>query len=241
MNKAITGLMFATCLAGAMPVAASEFSVTPVRIFMGPRDRAVAVTLTNEGDEEVLMQAQVFSWKQKPGGDDDLVPTEDMILSPPIVKLAPRSRQVVRLARLTPPPSGVEETFRLIVREVPEAKPPTKEARLQVALAFSLPVFVTPTSAKRRLLCEPARATADTVRITCRNEGNAYAQVRAFALLSDGGDKIAGRDTGGYILPAIARAFDVKRNEGRITAGRVKVQVTLDDGSVQTFDGTLGD
>ena len=241
MKNVTTRLLLATCLAAAMPALASEFSVTPVRIFMGPRDRAVAVTLTNEGDEEVVMQAQLFSWKQKPGGEDDLVPTEDMILSPPIVKLAPRSRQVVRLARLTPPPVGGEETFRLIVREVPEAKPPTKEVKLQVALAFSLPVFVTPATAKRRLLCEPARAAADTVRITCRNEGTAYAQARGFALVSDTGDKIAARDTGGYILPTIARAFDVKRNEGRIGSGRIKVQVTFDDGSVQTFDGLLAD
>jgi hypothetical protein len=44
----------------------------PVRIFMAPRDRATAVTVTNEGDDELVMQADIYTWKQKPDGTDDL-------------------------------------------------------------------------------------------------------------------------------------------------------------------------
>ena len=81
----------------AAPAWAGQFSVTPVRIFMATKDRAVAVTITNEGDEQLVMQADLYLWKQKPDGQDDLTLTEDMFLSPPIIKLAPRARQVVRL------------------------------------------------------------------------------------------------------------------------------------------------
>lgn len=241
MKILLLRLLLTTCVVASLPASASEFSVTPVRIFMNAGERAVAITLTNEGDDDVVMQAELFTWKQKATGEDDLVPTEDMILSPSIVKLAPKARQVVRLARLSPPPAGAEQTFRMIVREIPEAKPQSKELKLQVALAFSLPVFVTPPGAKRQLVCSPERAAADTVKVTCRNDGTAYAQARGFALVADGGDKLAARDTGGYILPNVTRTFDVKRSEGRIPAGRLKVQVTLDDGSVQTFDGALAD
>jgi fimbrial chaperone protein len=83
-----------------LPAGAAAFSVTPIRIYMQPRDRAVAITIVNEGDTEVALQAELNNWSQKADGTDELTPTEDLILSPPILKLAPKARQVVRLALL---------------------------------------------------------------------------------------------------------------------------------------------
>lgn len=224
--------------AALLPVSAAQFTITPVRIFMTPRDRAVAVTVSNDSDEEVVMQADLYTWKQKPDGTDELALTEDLILTPPILKLAPRARQVVRLARLAPPPAGVQQTYRLIMREVPEARG-ASQIQLRVALAFSLPVFITPTGVKRDLKCEVERAASDSVRAVCQNAGNAYAQIRALEVLDDKGAKLAARDIGGYLLPSIKRSFDMKRAEGRIPAGRVKLQVALDDGTLQSFDAAL--
>lgn len=215
--------------------AAAEFSVSPVRIFMTPRDRAIAVTVVNEGNEPVVMQADLFVWKQKAGGEDELTPTEDMILSPPILKLAPQTRQVVRLARLAPPSASEQMTYRMIVREIPEARPASNEAKVQVALAFSLPVFITPPGARRVVQCRAERAAADTVRAVCGNSGNAYAQMKDF-ILTRSGEKLATREGGGYILPTITRAFDLKRPEGPIAGGPAKLEVTFDDGSPSTFD-----
>ena len=64
------------------PAWAGVFSVTPVRIYMQPRDRAVAVTLVNEGNTSVVLQADVNVWRQMPDGVDVLELTEDLILSP---------------------------------------------------------------------------------------------------------------------------------------------------------------
>ena len=78
-------VLLALCFTFAAPasVFAGVFSVTPVRIYMTPKDRAVAVTITNEGDTEVVLQADLNAWSQKPDGTDEQVPTEDLILSPP--------------------------------------------------------------------------------------------------------------------------------------------------------------
>jgi fimbrial chaperone protein len=225
----------ATCM---LPAHAAQFTITPVRIFMTPKDRAVAVTVSNDSDEEVVMQADLYTWKQKADGSDDLVLTEDLILTPPILKLPPRGRQVVRLARLTPPPAGVQQTYRLIMREVPEARTSTN-IQLQVALAFSLPVFITPPGVKRDLQCGVERAAPDQVRAVCNNAGTAYTQIRALEVLDDKGARIATRETGGYLLPAVKRSFDIKRADGKIPAGKVRLQVALDDGTQQGFDATL--
>jgi fimbrial chaperone protein len=224
--------------ASVLPAGAAQFTITPVRIFMTPKDRAVAVTVTNDSDEEVVMQADLYAWKQRADGSDDLQLTEDLILTPPILKLAPHGRQVVRLARLSPPPDGAQQTYRLVMREVPEARS-SEQMQLQVALAFSLPVFISPPGVKRELQCGLERAAPDQLRALCSNGGNAYAQIRALEVFDARGAKVAARDVGGYLLPSVRRSFELRAADGRIAAGKVKLQVALDDGSLQAFDATL--
>jgi len=223
----------------ALPALAGVFSVTPVRINLAPRDRAAAVTITNDGDDELVMQADIYSWAQKPGGEDDLALSEDLILSPPILKLAPRSRQVVRLARVKRVNSDKQQFYRLIVREVPEAKPAAKDVQLQVALAFSLPVFITPPKNNRAMECGARRAGADALAIECENTGDTFLQLRDVSVANSAGDKLATRETGFYILPGIKRTFDIKRPEGRLPGGKLKLAVTLDDGAIQSYDVTV--
>lgn len=223
------------------PAHAGQFTVTPVRIFMTPRDRATAITVTNDGDTELVMQADLYEWKQKPDGTDDLELTEDLFLSPPIIKLAGKARQVVRLAMVNPQRRPEQLTYRMIVREVPEALPADKSVQLQFALAFSLPIFITPPGLKGQLECSAERVSGDTVNATCQNSGNAYTYPHEFVLTGAGGEKLASRETGGYLLPGTRRSFEVKRPDGKIPGGKAKLVVTLDDGSKQTFDVALAE
>ena len=220
---------------------AGQFTVTPVRMFLTPQDRAIAVTITNEGDAPIVMQADLYSWKQKPGGEDDLVLTEDLILSPPVLKLAPKSRQVVRLARVKPVQSADQQTYRMIVREIPEALKSSSGLQLQVALAFSLPVFITPPTAKRQVVCVAERSAGNVVRAICENKGNAYAQLREITLNSEAGEKLAASEAGGYILPDVTRGFDVKRAGSRIPGGKARLTIVLDDGAIQNFEVTISE
>jgi len=236
LSAGLLGLLVAVLIA---PAHAGRFSVTPVRIYMAPKDRAVAVTVTNEGDEELVMQADVFVWKQEPDGDEKLTPSEDLFLSPPILKLAPKSRQVVRLAMLRPPKTGPQLTYRMIVREIPEARKAKKSVELQVALAFSMPIFVTPPGARHALDCIVERQATDSVLAVCSNPGTAYAQPRGFVLNAADGTKLAARDSGGYILPDVKRSFEIKRADGRIPGGKARLDVALDDGSTLTYDVTV--
>jgi fimbrial chaperone protein len=232
---ALAGALLATL--AALPAAAGTFSVSPVRIYMQPRERATAVTIVNEGDTDLVMQADLFQWKQKADGSDDLVPTEDLILAPPILKLAPKSRQVLRLANLRPAPTDVQQTYRMVVREIPEAKPTDGTVQVQVALAFSLPVFITPQGARSKLECQARKTSATTAVATCENRGQAYAQAVTMTLTSATGDTLATREiSAGYVLPQVRRSFEVSRTAGPLPPGPVKLIVTQDDGSKQTFD-----
>jgi len=229
-------------LAGfVMPAWAGLFSVTPVRIYIAPKERAVAVTITNEGDEPLVMQADLYQWKQKPDGKNDLTLTEDLFLSPPIIKLAPKARQVVRLARMNGVTPTDQLTYRMILREVPEAKPAKEQLEVQIALAFSLPVFITPPTAKRQLGCTVERLTTDSVKAICENTGNAYAYPAGFLLTNPAGEPLARLESGDYILPGIKRSFDLTRKEGKIPAGKAILAVSFDDGTSQNYDVSLAE
>jgi fimbrial chaperone protein len=233
-------LASATLLAVSAPSWAGTFSVTPVRIFATPRDRAIAVTVSNDGDEELVMQADIYTWTQKPNGEDELTLSDDLVLSPPILKLAPKSRQVVRLALVGAPKSERQLTYRMVAREVPEARPGASTVQLQIALAFSIPVFITPPKVKSALECSASRTGPDTASVTCANSGTAYAQARDVALSTPAGEKVAQRDLAAYLLPGVKRSFEVKA-PGQLKAGTYRLAVGLDDGTTPTFDVTFSE
>ena len=217
---------------------AATFTVTPVRIYMKPQDRAVAVTITNESDTPVLLQADLYTWTQKADGTDETVLTEDLVLSPPIIKLAAKGRQVVRLARLKPADQKRQLTYRMILREVPEAAAAKDKIQVAIALALSMPVFITPAPAKREVSCDAARADGETLNVACANKGSAYAQVREVIVKQ--GDQILGRFEGGaYILPGARKVMSIKTRNA-VPGSRVQLVVTYDDGRSDSFDVTVG-
>lgn len=231
-------ILLATGILSGAPAQAGVFSVTPVRIYMTPRDRAVAVTITNEGDAEVVLQADLNAWSQRPDGTDEQVPTEDLILSPPIIKLAPNARQVVRLALLKPADASRQLIYRMIMREVPEAVASRdKTIQVPIALALSMPVFITPPPAKREVSCQASPGTAQALNVACSNSGTAYAQVREI-LVKRGAQLLARFEGGTYILPGARQVMSAK-GEQALSPGAAQLNVSFDDGKSQAFDVTL--
>jgi len=227
------------CFCGPLPAAvAGVFSVSPVRIYMAPRDRAVAVTLTNEGDSPIALQADINHWAQTPNGVDQLTLTEDLILSPPIIRLAPRSRQVVRLALLRPADPLRQLTYRLVVREVPEASGGAQNTiRVPIALALSMPVFITPPKAQRDISCQLAAAPTSALQVRCVNSGTAYAQIRQIVLQR--GESVLARFEGGsYVLPEAAQTLTLKAEQA-VAPGAAELRVSFDDGKSQAFGVVL--
>ncbi|MBC5763268.1 fimbrial biogenesis chaperone [Ramlibacter albus] len=236
VRKLVRPAVVAALLAGTIGQAlAGAFTVTPVRIYMTPRDRAVALTITNEGDSELVIQADINVWSQDAQGRDRLELTEDLILAPPIVKLAPNSRQVVRLALAKPADASRQLTYRMIVREVPEAlAPKDNTVQVPISLALSLPVFITPPTAKHELHCELQRKGPRAVDTVCRNSGNAYIQVLEVAL-QRGDAVLAKGDPGTYILPNAQRSLPLSA-AADIAPGPARVRLVLDDGKTQLID-----
>jgi fimbrial chaperone protein len=220
----------------APPAAAGVFTISPVRLHLGPRDRAVAVALGNDGDSPLVLQAELFLWRQDASGADLLTPTDDLVLSPPIIKLDPGARQVVRLAMVAPRDAGRQLTYRLVMREVPEALPAAAVVSVPVALAMSLPVFVTPPAARRDLACTLQR---DGMQLfaQCENRGNAYAQLRELRVMR-AGRQLAHFDGGAYLLPGASRPIALQ-SEPDLAPGPAQLALLFDDGTRRTDELAL--
>ncbi len=231
--KAILAAVVASSL--GVHVQAGEFTISPIRIYMSPQDRAVAITITNEGDEPLVMQADLYTWHQTPDGQEVLELSEDIFLSPPIIRLEPNSRQVVRLARLTSATPTEQLTYRMIATEIPDATTPEEGGQVQVALALSLPIFITPLNAKTELDCTLQQDAAAAPKVLCENIGNAYAQPRELVLSNAAGEALTTIEPANYILPGVKLVYDLPESDINI-AEAGKLQVTMDDNSQFIFD-----
>ena len=124
------------------------------------------------------------------------------------------------------------------MREVPEAvAAKDKTIEVPIALALSLPVFITPPPAKREMDCTAVRSTAQALNVSCGNQGSAYAQVREISLVR--GEQTLARFEGGtYILPGARKTMSVNGQQP-IEPGPAQLNVRFDDGKSQAFSVTL--
>lgn len=219
---------------------AGIFSVAPVRVYMASHERAAAITVTNDGDDDLVMQTDIYEWKQTPDGKELLTLSEDMIMAPPILKMVPRSHQVIRLISLNEKSRDQQSTYRMLVREIPEARRARADLQVQIAYAFSIPIFITPPGALAKVDCVLTRLGSDAVQAVCQNSGSAAAHITGLHISNSAQETVTSINTGAYILPGVHRSFDLRSKEGAIPAGNFQLVVVMSDGTSQNYDTVLG-
>ena len=66
----------------------------------------------------MTVQARIFKWTQK-NGQDVLEKTSNVIISPPLLTVSNGGNGVVRVVRTNSAPVSGEETYRILLDEVP--------------------------------------------------------------------------------------------------------------------------
>ena len=211
--------MLASAAALGLPSAsavAGSFSVSPVRIDLDAGSLAGAVTLRNQQDTPVVVQAEVMLWTQV-DGEDRLTPTQDLLVSPAVFTLPAEGKQLVRVALQRPVDPARELSYRLILTEVP-GKPEAGFTGLNVTLRLSLPVFVEAKSASPGRLEWSVRGDGPgRLAVTARNDGASHERVLSFNVMpAEGTGPTAADTTATYILPGQARTWmlDYNQNDG---------------------------
>ncbi|BAN96957.1 hypothetical protein E05_21910 [Plautia stali symbiont] len=89
-----------------------------------------------------IMQVRIFNWQQI-DGQEQYQTQQQVVASPPMVRLEPGQKQLVRLIRQSAPPAGVEQAYRVVLDEIPTPRSPGEnQAGLTFLMRYSVPLFV---------------------------------------------------------------------------------------------------
>ncbi|MHC8327798.1 fimbrial biogenesis chaperone [Pseudomonas sp. LB1P83] len=125
--------------------AASSVLIWPIDPVLEADQQASALWLENRGNETANLQIRVFAWSQS-GFNDQYQNQRDVIGSPPVAKIEPGQKQLVRLTRTREIPPGQELAYRIIIDEIPSAKTPASDdgktaAAIRFQMRYSVPLF----------------------------------------------------------------------------------------------------
>ena len=185
MRAIAVSLLAIGVLAAAGEAAASSISVAPIRVELSSGKRTAVLTVRNQDDSPVVVQARPAAWSQ-PQGEDQLDDTHDLVVTPPIFTIPGKGTQVLRVALLRDVDATRELGYRLVLSEVPPATP-TETTGLRVALRITLPVFIAAQARSAPDLTWGHQWLADgTLDVVARNRGTAHLQILDFDVQGEG-------------------------------------------------------
>ena len=204
----LAGSLLGLALAASAASAKGQLQARATLVELGVDSVAGRLVLGNTGDAPVSAQLRVFAWSQE-NGDDRLAPTTAIALSPPILQIPPGGEQVVRVVREGPAPSGRDQTYRIIVDELPDKSKPNA-GTVSFRMRYVLPMYVRDAIAKpAALVCRIERQAA-TAALSCNNSGGRAAQLGASSLLDASGHKYElTPGLFGYVLPDSVRRWPI--------------------------------
>ena len=219
-------------LAAAVPAAAGNFSVAPVRIELQGAQRTAVITVHNNDSAPLLIQVTTLAWSQ-PGGEEQYEPTRELLATPPIFTLPAQGEQIVRVALRREPDATHELDYRLLLAEVPQSADKDFTG-LRVALHLSLPVFIKASAPTSAVLSWRGQWQADgTLAVSATNDGQAHLQVSDFNLSFAGTDQTAHAAVTRYVLPGSTIRWQVKPPAGVAHDAAIVIHGFSDQGEFQ--------
>lgn len=224
MWKLTTAVAFATALQFSAPCEAASLRVAPVILDLSGATATSNVRIWNDGSKPVNVQIRVFRWRQE-DGKDIYLPADAVVVSPPMTTLKPGAENIVRVVRTTKKNPLSEESYRLIVDELPPSGG-RKAGVVMLVVRQSIPVFFAPTNISDAAPTWRVRVVKGGYEVSVGNSGGKRLKVSNLTL-SDGRNVIARHDgLVGYVLgQSDARWFVPSAgNDRRGSAINVKAQ-----------------
>jgi len=208
---------------------AASLRVAPVILDLKAPQAASTIRIWNDAPRPIHVQVRVFRWDQKNGGDV-YTPTNDVAASPPFIALDPGGENLIRVVRTSKRAIGKEESYRLIVDELPE--PSRRQAGVvNLVVRHSIPVFFTPPGSSPAMswTVEPKRGGYV---VTVRNDGTQRLRVSNLVLSSQGKTLAHRGGLVGYVLGESSVTWFVPAKGGRPSGGTVMIGADSEGGRV---------
>jgi len=228
MRRACLPAACALALALLAPAAgAANLQISPVSLSLHAGQNAAGVALQNLGEAAVYGQVRVFQWEQK-DGDDVLTPTQELVASPPLIQIAPKSSQIIRLVRRVEAPPGVEQSYRILIDEIPH-NDDTPNSGVDIRLRYSVPLFALPADERGvpALAWSVYRKNGDWM-LRIRNSGSQHAQIGSLTLSNAAGQPyVIAQGLFGYVLAGRLREWRLPVAKDADLRGVLAVKATV--------------
>jgi fimbrial chaperone protein len=219
LHRAFLG--FAVCILGLLSwgagdVQAASFTVTPVRVFLGPGNSSALLTVRNDSAEPIRFQISLKAWNQAPDGDMQLSDTNDLVFFPALMELKPAEEKKVRVGSAFKAPVTTERSYRIFFEELPPAQVETPNpagalgAQVRVLTKMGVPIFIQPANPVVKGELANVSAANRTVSFDVRNIGNSFFTVTAATvtgLSNSGATTFTKQQEGWYVLAGGSRHF----------------------------------
>ena len=191
--------LIALAMLGTTPLNAASLRMTPIGLDLAEPDKAGAISLTNTAAESVDLQVRIFKWSQI-NGKDELTETRDVLVSPPVATIKGGETYTIRVVRVASRPVSGEETYRLVIDELPKPIDPRATGQgVRMVLRSSMPVFFTQKNIRADLQFSCWTQGGKTfLRVT--NTGRRHAKLAGLKLVGPQGELSVGGGLNGYVL-----------------------------------------
>jgi fimbrial chaperone protein len=199
---------------------ASSFIASPVTFNLSPNKPMSILRLTNNGESDLRLQVHAVKWGTD-GYNETQVDTDDIILNPPVFMLKSGQQQFMRFGLRSVVPTAKEQSYRLIVDEIPDEISVGKSVGIRTALRISIPVFIDPVQKDARVTWHLIRKENRYV-LVCDNSGNTHLKINGFIVSDDKGMPVVRNSDPAYIMPEQRKEWPLATNG---TLGRITLRV----------------
>ncbi len=219
-SRLFAATAIAMCCSGVLPSpsGAAALRVSPILIDGGVQANAT-ITLRNQENRPLNAQVRVFRWTQK-DGQEELIPTDDVIASPPIVSIPAREEYVIRLQRTTGEEPVSEEAYRIVVDELPNPDR-QRNGTVAVVLRYIVPAFFFPADATQPKLRWSVEHRDSRAYLVAENGGDKRVQLTNLGLKVGGRTVIVGKGLAGYVLGHSTREWPLAAKLSGLKGGTV--------------------
>jgi len=188
-------------------VSAAKLQVRPVLVNVTAPGSSSILTLKNSGAEVVKAQIRVFRWTQK-NGVDRLTPTRDVVASPPFVNMKPGGSYNLRIIRVSKRPVKGEESYRLLVDQIPEVNIKPRGIAVKFNIRYSIPVFFSAAKISQPKVNWSYSARGGKFTLSARNTGGSRLRISRLKLKSSSGSsQTISKGLAGYVLAGSSKKW----------------------------------
>lgn len=211
---------------------AASLQVAPISVSFSPQEKAKEIWLTNTSERPIRAQTRVLIWSQV-SGQDQVNPTRDLVASPSITEIKAGEQQLIRIIRIASQNTAVEQTYRLLIDELPSSGQADAQTGLQLLLQYSIPVFIQPTNsiAMRNglTLLNQVNFQYQNQQLIVQNNAKSHIRMSELTYINPNGERIPLiNGLVGYALAGQTMRWDIPESKKILPNGKFEARINSD-------------